>query len=124
MGKKKKGTRHAAYDWSTKLPGVYSRHSGNCPIRDGKRCTCGPRGYRATAGGSETNLRVVSPTFESFPEALDWQRRQEREREGSSSVGDRSELGALIEEFIEAAEDGVARDHHGQPFTGVGLREL
>jgi hypothetical protein len=123
MGNKKK-TRQAAYDWSTKLPGVYSRHSGKCPIRNGKKCTCGPRGYRATALGSETNMRIVSPTVESLPEALDWQRRQQAEQEGSSAVGDRSELGALIEEFIEAAEDGVARDTHGQPFTQVGLREL
>ena len=123
MGKKKK-TRQAAYDWSTKMPGVSSRHSGTCPIRNGKKCTCGPRGYRATARGPETNLRVVSPTFESLPEALDWQRRQQGESEGWSSIGDRSELGALIEEFIEAAEDGVARDADGQAFTPVGLREL
>jgi hypothetical protein len=123
MGKKKK-TRQAAYDWSTKQSGVYSRHSGNCPIRDGKKCTCGPRGFRAIARGPETDLRVVSPTFESLPEALDWQGRQRREQESLSSIGDRSELGALIEEFIEAAEDGVARDPHGQPFTQVGLREL
>src|SRR5512133_3320015 len=116
MGKKKK-TRQAAYDWSTELPGVYSRHSGRCPIRQGQKCTCGPRGYLATARGPETNLRVVSPTFESLPEALDWQRRQQRDREGSLSVGERSELGTLIEEFIEAVEDGVARDPHGQPFT-------
>jgi hypothetical protein len=124
MGKKKK-TRQAAYDWNTKLPGVYSRHSGKCPIRNGKKCTCGPRGYRATTRGPETNLRVVSPTFESLPEALDWQRGgHQAESQGSSSAGDRSVLGALIEEFIEAADDGVARDPHGQPFTQVGLREL
>src|SRR3954465_8439600 len=123
MGKQKK-TRQAAYDWSTKLPGVYSRHSGVCPIRKGRKCTCGPRGYRATAPGSEANLRVVSPTFESLPEALDWQRRQHGQQDGSSSVGDRSELGVLIEEFIEAAEAAVVRDPHGQPFTQLGLREL
>jgi hypothetical protein len=123
MGKKQK-TRQAAYDWSTKLPGVYSRHPGSCPIRNGKKCTCGPRGYRATARGSEANLRVISPTFESLPDALDWQRRQQGEQEGSSSVGDRIEVGTLIEEFIEAAEDGAARDPHGQPITQVGLREL
>jgi hypothetical protein len=123
MGKKKK-SRQAAYDWITELPGVFSRHSGKCPVRHGKPCTCGPRGYRATAGGPDTNSRVDSPTFKALPEVLEWQRGQLRERGGWPSVGDRSDLRTLIEAFIEAAEDGVARDANGQPFTQAGVREL
>jgi hypothetical protein len=123
MGKKKK-SRQTAYDWITELPGVYARHSGKCPVRHGRPCTCGPRGYRATAGGPDTNSRVDSPTFKALPEVLEWQRGQLRERGGWPSVGDRSDLGTLIEAFIEAAEDGVARDANGQPFTQAGVREL
>jgi hypothetical protein len=127
MGKTKKGEK-AAYDWKTKFPGVVSRHSAKCPIRDGRECTCGPRGYRASIRGAETNLRIVSPKFESLPEALEWQRdqlgSQDESQDGLPSEVDRSELGALIEEFIEAAEDGVARDPRGQPYTAEGLRAL
>ena len=127
MGKKKKGEQ-AAYDWRTEFPGVVSRHSANCPIRDGRECICGPRGYRASIRGAETNLRVVSPRFESLPDARAWQRdqlgSQEESQDGLPSEVDRSELGALIEEFIEAAEDGVAPDPRGQPYTAEGLRAV
>jgi hypothetical protein len=128
MGKKKKKGEQAAYDWKTEFPGVVSRHSDRCPIRDGRECTCGPRGYRASLRGAETNLRIVSPKFESLPEALAWQRDQLGSRDGIQddlpSEVDRNQLGPLIEEFIDAAEDGVARDSRGQPYTAEGLRAL
>src|SRR4051812_21871253 len=56
--------------------------------------------------------------------ALAWQRDQLASPDGLPSELDRSELGALIEEFIEAAEDGVARDPRGQPYTAESLRAL
>jgi hypothetical protein len=126
MGKKK--GEQAAYDWKTEFPGVVSRHSDKCPIRDGRECTCGPRGYRASVRGAETNLRIVSPKFESLPEALAWQRDQPGSRDGIQddlpSEVDRNQLGPLIEEFIDAAEDGVAHDPRGQPYTAESLRAL
>jgi hypothetical protein len=64
--------------------------------------------------------------------ALAWQhdqperrdRSRDESQDGLSSAVDRSELRALIEEFIEAAEDGVARDSRRQPYTAEGLRAL
>lgn len=114
-----------AYDWKTEVPGVFSRHADNCPARDGLDCACGPLGYRASIRDWATNRRTVSPMFEMLPEALAWQREQIASHESSSGFAlERSELGALIDEFIQAAEDGTARDAGNQSFTREGTRAL
>lgn len=113
-----------AYDWKTELPGVFSRHADNCPVRDGRECACGPLGYRASTRNSDTNRRNLSPVFETVPEALAWQRDQGVSQNGSHPKVDRVELGALIDEFLQAAEDGIARDLRGLPYTRESLRAL
>ena len=121
---------HAAYgepvyDWKTELPGVFSRHADNCPARDGRECTCGPLGYRASIRDWESNRRTVSPMFESVHEALAWQRDQMTSRQSAARLAlDRGELGALIDEFLEAAEDGMARDTGGAHYTRDSVRAL
>jgi hypothetical protein len=112
------------YDWKTELPGIFSRHTDNCPVRDGGECTCGPLGYRASIRDWETNRRTVSPMFETLPEALAWQQDQVVSQNGSHPAVDRTELGALIDEFLQAAEDGMVRDPHGQRYTRESLRAL
>jgi hypothetical protein len=119
------GAASVAYDWKTEAPGVFSRHADNCPVRDGQECTCGPLGYRASVREWDTNRRTVSPTFESIHEALAWQRDQMVSREASRGLAiERGELGALIDEFLQAAEDGMVRDGGNQPYTRDGVRAL
>lgn len=114
-----------AFDWKTELPGVFSRHADNCPIRDGLDCVCGPLGYRSSVRDWATNRRTVSPVFETLQEALAWQRDQVASQESSRGLAlDRSELGALIDEFIQAAEEGTARDARNQQYTREQVRAL
>ena len=112
------------YDWKTELPGIFSRHTDNCPVRDGGECTCGPLGYRASIRDWETNRRTVSPMFETLPEALAWQQDEVVSQNGSRPAVDRTELGALIDEFLQAAEDGMVRDPRGQRYAREGIRAL
>jgi hypothetical protein len=98
-----------AYDWKTDLPGVFSRHADGCPIRETGECSCGPLGFRASIRDWETNRRSVSPMYETLVEALSWQRDQVVSQDASRAVSlDRGELGALIDEFLQSVEDGLA----------------
>jgi hypothetical protein len=98
-----------AYDWKTDLPGVFSRHADGCPIRETGECSCGPLGYRASIREWETNRRSVSPMYETLVEALAWQRDQVMTQDESRGASlDRGELGALIDEFLQSVEDGLA----------------
>jgi hypothetical protein len=96
-----------AYDWKTEVLGVFSRHADTCQVRDGRECTCGPLGYRASIRDWETGNRSVSPMYETIVEALAWQRDQVASQDASRGLAlDRGELGALIDEFLQAVEDG------------------
>ena len=113
------------YDWKTELPGIFSRHADTCPARDGHECTCGPLGYRASVRDWETNGRTVSPMFESVHEAVAWQQDQLASKQSSVGVAlERGELGALIDEFLQAAEDGMARDTGDAHYTRDSVRAL
>jgi hypothetical protein len=110
-----------AYDWKTEVPGVFSRHADNCPVREGGECTCGPLGYRASIRDWETGNRSVSPMYETLVEALAWQRDQVASQDASRGLAlDRGELGALIDEFLQAVEDGTA----GGPSSRGNVRAL
>ena len=114
-----------AYDWKTELLGVFSRHVDSCPVRDGGECTCGPLGYRASVREWDSNRRTVSPTFETVHEALAWQRDQMAHQDASRGLAvERGELGALIDEFLQAAEDGMVRNGDGGPYSRDGVRAL
>jgi hypothetical protein len=115
------------YDWTTELPGVVSVHTDECPVRDGHECACGPLGFRASTRNQATNVRTVSSSFPSIPEALSWKRdqiRSESDPETSAGQADRTRLAPLIEDFLQAAEDGLARDAYGQPYSLEQLRVL
>jgi hypothetical protein len=113
-----------AYDWKTELPGVFSRHADSCPVRDGGECTCGPLGYRASVREWDTNKRSVSPTFENVHEALAWQQEQLVSRDASRGLTvERGELGTLIDEFLQAAEDGMILDG-SRPYSKESIRAL
>jgi hypothetical protein len=110
-----------AYDWKTELPGVFSRHADSCPVREGGECNCGPLGYRSSIRDWETSRRSVSTLFETPVEALAWQRDQVLSQDTSRGLAlDRGELGALIDEFLQAADDGMA----GKPFSHEDVRAL
>jgi hypothetical protein len=114
-----------AYDWRTELPGIFARHADNCPRRNGGFCICGPLGYRASIVDPETGRRSLSPDFETVAEAQAWQRDQHEAAVASNGVPlNRSDLGAVIDEFLQAAEDGTARDRNGAPYPPERLRQL
>jgi hypothetical protein len=118
------------YDWRTELPGVFARHADDCPRRNGAPCTCGPLGYRASLVEPETGRRSLSPDFETVAQALDWQRDQHEATVASATVAsngvpvDGSQLGAVIDEFLQSAQDGRARDRNGDPYSPERLRQL
>lgn len=113
------------YDWRTELPGVVARHADNCPRRSGGFCICGPLGYRASIVDPDTGRRSLSPEFETVAEAQAWQRDQHEAVVASNGIpSNSSELGAVIDEFLVAAEQGSARDRGGQPYPPERLRQL
>lgn len=118
------GEAPVAYDWMTEVPGVFARHSDKCPVRDGRTCTCGPRGYRASIRDRKTNLRVVSPKFDSLSSAQAWQREQTGGREEPSTEPDPGSMTDLVEEFLEAVEDGLVRTPAGLPYDAESYRVL
>jgi hypothetical protein len=114
-----------AYDWRTEVPGIFARHADTCPRRDGGLCTCGPLGYRASVVDPETGRRTLSPEFETVAEAQGWQRDQhETVRASNGMPVSGAELGAVIDEFLQDAEDGRARDRSGKPYPPERLRQL
>jgi hypothetical protein len=114
-----------AYDWRTEVPGIFARHADTCPRRDGGFCTCGPLGYRASVIDPETGRRTLSPEFESVAEAQAWQRDQHETVRASNGLPVHgAELGAVIDEFLQDAEDGRARDRNGAPYAPEHLRQL
>src|SRR5206468_2461134 len=87
-------------------------------------CTCGPLGYRSSIRDWETNQRTISPLYETVHEALASQRDQIAGQDAARGVAlDRGELGALIDEFLQAAEDGMGRDGD-ERFTRDQVRAL
>jgi hypothetical protein len=113
------------YDWPTELPGILARHADYCPRRDGGPCICGPVAYRATIVDPQTGRRTLSPEFETVEQAQAWQRDQYEAAAASSRVStNSSDLGAVIDEFLLAAEQGTARDRSGRPYPPERLRQL
>jgi hypothetical protein len=114
-----------AYDWRTEVPGIFARHADDCPRRDGGLCICGPLGYRASVVDPESGRRSLSPEFETVAEAQAWQRDQHESVKASNGVPlNGAELGAVIDEFLQDAEDGRARDRNGNPYSPERLRQL
>jgi hypothetical protein len=114
-----------AYDWRTEVPGIFARHADDCPRRDGGLCICGPLGYRASVVDPESGRRSLSPEFETVAEAQAWQRDQHESVKASNGVPlNGAELGAVIDEFLQDAEDGKARDRNGNPYSPERLRQL
>jgi hypothetical protein len=119
------------YDWKTELPGIFALHADTCPRRNGGVCVCGPLGYRSTVIDPSTGRSVLSPEFESVADAQTWQREQQQPPQqqqtftASRSVAvSGAELGSVIDDFLQEAEDGQARDRHGEPYDRDRVRQL
>ena len=107
------------------IPGVFARHDDRCPARNGQRCTCGRLSYRSSVRDWENDRRVLSPQFHTTAEAQVWLAEQAlalQAARGLAVVG--RELGAVIDEFVQAAEEGNVRNRQGEPYTREELREL
>jgi hypothetical protein len=113
-----------SYDWKTDFPGVFSVHADECPVRDGGEERCGPAGYRASVRDWTTNRRIVGPMFGSLQEALAWQRDQLASHERARGVHERTELGALIDDYIQATEDQPLPGSGDPAFTREQVRAL
>jgi hypothetical protein len=118
--------RHSmAYDWRTEVPGVFARHAEDCPRRVGGLCLCGPLAYRASVVDPDTGRRSLSPEFETVAEAQAWQRDQHESAKASNGMPvNGAELGAVIDEFLQDAEDGRAHDRNGNAYPPERLRQL
>jgi hypothetical protein len=63
--------------------------------------------------------------YESIVEALAWQRDQLVSNDAPRGIAlERGDLGALIDEFLQSAEDGMARDAGNQRYTRETVRAL
>jgi hypothetical protein len=90
----RKGAIVIPYDWKTEIPGVFARHADDCPVRNGRACTCGPLAYRAGVREWETNRRVLSPDFAAPAEAQAWLREQRSAHQDAGGVAlDTGDLG-------------------------------
>src|SRR4051794_37509011 len=114
-----------AYDWKTDLPGLFSRHADDCPVRDGLECACGTLGYRASVRAWDTSQRIVSPVFDTPQEALAWQDDQTASRDAAHNLAtDRTQVGALIDEFLQTAQDELKWDGGSERHTPESIRRL
>jgi hypothetical protein len=113
-----------SYDWKTDFPGVFSVHADECPVRDGGEERCGPLGYRASVRDWTSNRRIVGPMSGSLREALAWQRDQLASGERAGGLHDRTELGALIDDYLQAAEDGTLGDGTNRAASREQVRAL
>src|SRR3954467_12553869 len=115
----------AGYDWKTEIPGVFSRHDENCPVRDGRDCLCGPLGYSASVRDWQTDERVVSPVLPSLPAAVAWQRdRLAGQVLASGTSAEPVNLSGLIDDFPDAAETGRQRDRSNHRYGHEAVRTL
>jgi hypothetical protein len=113
------------YDWRTEWPGVFARHADSCPVRSGGTCTCGPLGYRASVRDPRTGRRSLSPELRTLPDAQTWAYDQQIALLTAQQAGSTDgQLGSVIDDFLGAAESGLARDAAGIPYTGERLARL
>jgi hypothetical protein len=111
------------YEWPTDRRGVVGVHAESCGVRDGERCICGPRGYRSSIEDPVHGTRVVSPLLYHEQAAAAWAeshahvRAPERNRRSSLVKGQ-------IEDFLEAASDGRARDPAGRRYSDASIDDL
>jgi hypothetical protein len=130
--------------WTREVPGVFSQHDDACPVRFGRRCTCGPQGYFATVVDPATGSHLISPLFASVGEAQEWQSANPvgpavtggtqqwhgatngsiPEARSVARESDRKDLGGLIEDFFDDAEDARTVDFNGKPYARERLRAL
>ena len=114
-----------AYDRTTVIPGVFARHDDNCPVRNGRRCTCGILGYRASVRDWEADRRILSPQFATAAEARAWLADQMSTLQAARGWAmDGRELGDVVDEFLEAAQEGRACDRVGERYAADGLHDL
>jgi hypothetical protein len=114
-----------AYNWTTEWPGVYARHSSDCPLRNGGECTCRHVGYRASGKAPDNHSRILSPEFESAVQARDWLRDQRARVTAATAVADEGPaVSTVINDFLAAATRGEIRDSAGAGFTGERVRHM
>jgi hypothetical protein len=114
-----------AYSTRTRWPGIVAQHADHCRSREGEDCTCGPVGYRASVEDPETGAPVMSPVFDTAPEARAWRLEQRDAFDAwSASSDERPTVDAVVEELLPAAARGSARDRYGRRFDADGLRAL
>jgi hypothetical protein len=85
-------------------------------VGHGRECCCGPEGFRASVRDRITNGTTWGPTFDTLLEALVWQRDQVASSTGAQSAVARVEVGAVIDDFLLAADAGLTSDSQGQPY--------
>jgi hypothetical protein len=94
-------------------------------VRNGRACRCGTLAYRSSVRDWASNRRVLSPLFPTSAQARAWLADQVSSLQAIRGVAlEGAELGDVIDQFLEAAEEGRARDRWGQPYTHERLREL
>jgi hypothetical protein len=104
---------------------VFSRHADSCPVRSGGTCTCGPLGYRASLRDPQTGRRNLSPELPTLPDAQTWLYDQQIALLTAEQAGPTDgRLGSVIDDFLGAAQSGLARDAAGIPYTGERLARL
>jgi hypothetical protein len=114
-----------AYNWTTEWPGVYARHASDCPLRNHGECTCQQVAYRASAKAPDNRSRVLSPEYFSAIEARDWLRDQRARVTAAVAVADEGPaVATVIQEFLDAAARGEARDAAGVPFSQARQQQL
>jgi hypothetical protein len=113
------------YDWKTELPGIYARHADDCSRREGGVCICGPIGYRAAFTDPSTGRRILSPDFGGVADAQAWlSGHQAAARVATQPQFGAQQIGAVIKDFLEAAEQGRTVRRPGEPYASESLHEL
>ena len=107
---------------SKRLPeGISLRHARSCPSRSGDRCRCTPR-YQAQAWSPRDRKRLTR-TFPTLAAARSW--RYDALvglRRGTLRAAGGVTLNQAADEWLSAAQAGLARNRSGDPYKPSALR--
>jgi integrase len=100
---------------------IKKRHSGNCPAKRGKRCSCNG-GYRAEVY-SPRDKKKIRKTFAHRADAQSWAAEVKREVDhGTLRAPTRRTLGEAANAWLAGAEAGTIRNRSGNEYKPATLR--
>src|SRR5829696_8703505 len=101
--------------------GIALRHRKHCPVGEGSSCRCRPA-YQAQVF-SPRDQRTIRKTFNTLADARAWRSNSQAALgKGTMRAPTRTTLEAAADDWLAAANAGIARTRSGDPYKPSALR--